>query len=155
MKVRKARISDVSEIATLNRLLMKYHENFDRYYKVNKNQRKLYSKYIRKLIRFKNSLVLVAEVDKKIVGFMYGEIKNRPPIMEGKKYGHLGDAFILREYRNGGLGGKLTKELIKWFKSKGVKFVELEVDMRNETGLNFWKRLGFKPFMVKARKKLK
>jgi len=152
MRVRKARIKDANEITNLNYLLMKYHEKFDSYYKVDKDHRVIYNKYVKKLIRSKNALVLVTEVNGKIVGTMYGEIRERPPIMEVKKFGHLGDAFILKEYRKRGVGKKLTKELMKWFKSKRVKFVELEVDVRNEIGLKSWERLGFKSFMTKMKK---
>ena len=152
MIVRKAKIKDVDEITNLNYLLMKYHEKIDKYYEINKDHRKIHNKYVKKLIRSKNALVLVAEVNGKIVGTMYGAIKKRPPVMEVKKFGHLGDAFILKKYRKQGIGKKLTKELMKWFKSKRVKFVELEADIRNETAMKSWESLGFKSFMVKMKK---
>jgi len=152
MIVRKAKIKDADEITKLNYLLMKYHEKIDKYYNINKDHRKICNKYVKKLIRSKNALVLVAEVNEKIVGTMYGAIKKRPPIMKVRKFGHLGDAFILKKYRKQGVGKKLTEELMKWFKSKKIEFVELEVDVRNKIGLKSWKRLGFKPFMTKMKK---
>jgi len=155
MIVRKAKIKDADNITNLNYLLMKYHEKLDKYYNINKDHSKICSKYVKKLIRSKNALVLVAEVNGKIVGTMYGSIKKRPPVMKVKKFGHLGDAFILKKYRKRGIGGKLTKELMKWFKSKRVEFVELEVDVRNKIGLKSWKRLGFKSFMIKMKKPVK
>lgn len=153
IKVRKAKIKDADEISNLNYLLMKYHEKFDNYYKINKNHRKIYSKYIKKFIRSKNTLVLVAEVDKKIVGLMLGAIEKRPPIMKVVKFGHLKDTFVLPGYRRRGIGKILAKELMKWFESKEVEFVELESDIRNKIGVKAWKSLGFKPFMVKMKKK--
>lgn len=153
--IRKAKPNDIDEISNLHYSLMKYHEKFDNYYKVKKNCRKIYSRYIKKMIRSKNALVLVAEVNRKIVGLILGIIEKRPPIMKVGKFGHLRDAFILKEYRNRGIGKKLTKELMKWFKFKRIEFVELEVDFRNEIGLKTWKGLGFKSFMIKMKKSFK
>lgn len=113
MIVKKAKLKDVDEITNLNYLLMRYHVKFDKYHKVNKHYRKIYNKYVKRLIRSKNALFLVADVNGKLVGTIYGEIKKRPPIMEVLKYGHLGDVFVLKEYRNQGIGKTLTKEVMK------------------------------------------
>ena len=82
---------------------------------------------------------------------------DRPPVKRIGEFGHLKDAFILPGYRRRGIAKKLANELIKWFKSKKVEkieFVEIEADIRNEIGVKTWKSLGFKPFMIKMKRKL-
>jgi len=155
MIVRKAKIKDVKEISSLHYFLMKYHRKIDKYYSFKKNCKAIYSKYIRKLIRSKNALVVVAVVNKKIVGYMLGKIEKRPPVLKVGKFGHLNDAFVLKKYRNQGIGKRLTEEFMQWFKSKKIKIVELEVDVRNKIGLKAWGSLGFKPFMKKMKQILK
>lgn len=43
------------------------------------------------------------------------------------------------------------KELIKWFKKKKIKFVELSVNSRNKIGIAAWKRYGFFEFEKRMR----
>jgi len=154
MKIRKAKLSDVNEISYLNSLLMKYHIKFDRYWNVKKDARKTYSKYVRKMIRSPKATVFVADDGGKIVGFTSGKIEKRPPIFKIEKCGKVDSTFVLKQYRRRGIGKKLIDELIKWFKSKGIEYVELEVDTRNKIALKAWKKFKFKRFLIKKKKKI-
>jgi len=63
----------------------------------------------------------------------------------------VGPAYIKKEFRCQGTGKLLMKELIKWFKKKKIKFVELSVNSRNKIGIAAWKRYGFFEFEKRMR----
>jgi len=154
MKIREAKLKDVEEISYLNSLLMKYHLRFDKYWAVKKNARKQFANYMKKMIRSPNAFVIVAEDNRKIVGYTFGKIIKHPPVLKIERAGHLNDMFVLESYRRKGTGSKMTHELFKWFKSKGLDYAELDVDFRNKVGMRAWKSLGFKENTVEMKRKI-
>jgi GNAT superfamily N-acetyltransferase len=99
----------------------------------------------------RNTKIIIAEKNKKIIGYFMGAIEKAPSYVISKEIGVIFDAFIEKEYRNKGVGKKIFKELLKWFKKKKVKHIELTVDARNKIGLSAWKRFGFFDFRLKMR----
>lgn len=154
MKIRKAKFKDVERITYLNYLLMKQHQKLDDWWKMKKNAMPLFAKCVRICIKSPNSAVFVAEDRGKVVGYILGKISKRPPTLKIEKVGHLDDAFVLGEYRRKGVGSDLAYELFKWFKSKGLNYTELEVAVKNKAGLKAWRKLDFKDYEIKMKRKL-
>jgi len=154
LKIRKAKLKDVDRIYYLQSLLMKYHIKFDDFWRGNKDRRKNFCKHVRSTIRSSNGLVLVAEYNGKIVGYSLAKIKKRPPIFKIQKIGHIHDAFVMKQYRKRGIGRRLVNESLKWFKSKGMNYVEADVDVRNKLGLNAWKKFKLKPYLLRLKRKI-
>ncbi len=50
---------------------------------------------------------------------------------------------ILHNYHRMGLGGRLMDTLISHLKQKGIRGVVLEVNAKNEKGINFYNKYGF------------
>lgn len=153
--IRKAKLTDVDEITELNIELMQYHKKYDSYYIIVKNARALVKKHTKLKIKSRNALVLVAEVDGKIIGYLKAEIKKHNPIYTNNVIGNLGDEFVITKYRRYGIGKELTKEFLKWLKLKKVKEVIVTVDSRNKISINAWKKFGFKDFQLKLKQKVK
>jgi len=145
IKIRNAKISEVKQIASLQRKLNLYHKKIDpEYYALNKNAKKIFIKFAKKNIRSKNGMLLVAVDRNIIVGYVLGVIKKYPPVRKIKRFGYIFDLFVEKSYRKKGIATKFTVELIKWFKKKKLKYIELGVDSRNKLGFEAWKKLGFK-----------
>jgi ribosomal protein S18 acetylase RimI-like enzyme len=144
MKIREAKIDDVHKIFNLIDKLMDYHLKLDDYYKLLSSSEDIYKEYFENLIKSDNSLVLVVEDNGVIVGFLAGKIENRPPVFEVKRRGWIDSIFVLEDYRVQGIGKELTRKMLEWFKRRGISYVELSVDSRNEIGQEVWKTLGFK-----------
>jgi len=66
----------------------------------------------------KNSIIYVAEIDKKLVGFIRCIIKSNEPFFKIKKISKLTDFFVLPTHRRKGIGNKLLSKITLWCKKK-------------------------------------
>lgn len=57
-------------------------------------------------------------------------------------YGFIGDVFTEKAYRGRGISTVLTKDALKWLKTKGALMVRL---LASEAGRPIYVRLGFQP----------
>ncbi|MBM4402471.1 MAG: GNAT family N-acetyltransferase, partial [Candidatus Cloacimonetes bacterium] len=86
------------------------------------------------------TILLVAEEDNQIVGFVWGNL-----IVYGFfRYGTIEELFVKRELRNRGIGGSLIEAIIKRFERLKVKVVFVTTEKENEEAINLYKKLGFK-----------
>jgi ribosomal protein S18 acetylase RimI-like enzyme len=87
-------------------------------------------------------LNLGAEIDGKLVGFIFGEIK----IWEfgrGETTGWIKVLGVDREYQGMGVGHKLGETLLSHFQKKNVKKVRTLVDWYEGDLISYFKSLGF------------
>ncbi|MBU1179302.1 GNAT family N-acetyltransferase [Patescibacteria group bacterium] len=150
---KKAANKDLDGIMELVKNTTNYHYKIDKYYKPFSKYKGL-DKYTKNQIKNKNIKMLIAEDGGKIIGRIIGVITKAPSYVTPKKIGEIDDVFIKKNYRRKGIGKKLFKELLKWFKIKKIKHIELSVDARNKIGVNAWKKFGFYDYRVKMRKDL-
>lgn len=148
MKIREASRKDVKQINSLNQQLNEYHLKFDDYYKLRPNLEDITTKYFENIITSEDSILLVAEDNKSVVGYIVGKVGVRPPVYEVDKRGLLSEMYVLEKYRGRGVGRELTERMISWFKERSIKYVELSVDRRNDLGYNVWKSLGFETWQL-------
>lgn len=85
--------------------------------------------------RLNNSLLLVAEVSRKIVGFA-----NYSPV-NGNGKAELGAIYIYPEYQGKGIGTALLREGIE--RLNGVKEIYINVEQKNKLGKTFYEAKGF------------
>jgi len=87
-----------------------------------------------------NSLILVAEENGKLVGFLSAErgfankIKHSAYIVIG----------LLKNYRGRKIGTNLFEELNKWALENGITRLELTVMTSNDIAISLYKKMGFK-----------
>ncbi len=144
--IRKARKSDSKEVIKLHRALGKHEHKLDKL---------VIPTYLCepvKTVTGRNVAVFVAEDDGEIVGFAAGSVKRESSFRE--KIGHYNDCYVRKDYPRNGISKKLTKEMLKWFKSKGVKYVELFVSSKNKVGIKTWSSFGFKEIGKFMRKRI-
>jgi len=87
-------------------------------------------------------LNLGAEIDAKMVGFIFGEIK----IWEfgrGEKTGWIKVLGVDHEYQGMGVGHKLGETLLSHFQKKNVKKVRTLVEWYEGDLISYFKSLGF------------
>jgi len=151
--IRKANINDLKEILKLIRKSINYHRKLDKSYRPFSKHFNL-EKHVKKSLKNKNKLYFVAqdENNEKIIGYFIALIEKAPYSFTMQKYvGVIADAYIDPKYRKKGLGKKIFKEIIKWFKSRKIKYIELDVDARNKIGIKTWKKYGFYEFRMKMK----
>ncbi len=93
-------------------------------------------KYFEIIIEY--GFVLVAEIDKKIVGFLLSEIYDLT------KLSVLTYLVVEPEYRNYKIGTKLMDSYLKELKKRKIKLVSLFAPKSNKKSLNFYEKAGFK-----------
>ncbi len=91
-------------------------------------------------VAVKNSALLVAEVDGKIVGVLGCEGGQRNAVRHVVKLG----ISVRNEWRNQGVGQALIERAIVWARETGiVKRIELQVTLRNPGAIHLYEKLGF------------
>ncbi|WP_243370174.1 GNAT family N-acetyltransferase [Microvirga solisilvae] len=86
--------------------------------------------------------ILVAEVEGNILGILLYSIvfsawRGRPGI-------YVSDIFVADAARGLGLGTQLMRAAIAGELPRGAAYLKLEVDRKNETGLGFYEKRGFR-----------
>lgn len=153
ISIRKATVNDLEEILKLNKALFDYEEKFNSEYNLEWTYSEKGQAYFKKRIARDSSIVLVAEVKTKIVGYLLifvdsHSIRKINPIAE------IENMFISEEYRAHGVGTELMREAIKQVREKGAKNLEVEVEAQNSGAINFYKSNGFEDFEVTLQLKL-
>ena len=85
------------------------------YYSTSKDARKRFVEFAREKIGDRDSRLLVATADGKIVGYILGWVKERPPVFKLRKVGCIFDLLVIEEFRRKGIGKKLVREMLAWF----------------------------------------
>lgn len=87
-----------------------------------------------------NSLLLIAKLNYKIIGFLFFIHNSK------KKIAHTGEfgVNVHPEYQGKGVGHKLVETLLKWARqNEQIEKVVLQVFATNENAIKLYKKLGF------------
>ena len=140
MKIRNAEIKDLKAVQELNNQLFELElANFD------KNLIKGWSfsnegkAYFENAI--KNSLVIVAEIDDIIVGYLLAEEIQIP--YYSFKIAELCNMCVDENYRKQGIGRALYENFEIYYKSKNIDKFMVTASFKNESAKNFYKKMGF------------
>jgi len=83
----------------------------------------------------KDDVLLVAKIGKKLIGMCMNQVNRDSAFNIG--------FFVEKGYRSQGVGKKLIDESIKRLRQKGVGFLMLLVDTKNNKARKFYNREGF------------
>ena len=87
------------------------------------------------------TLLLVAEENSKIVGFLFGFLSPSPVLKQPTAL--LDALFVCEGHRSKGIGKALALRFREWVKEQGVYAIELKVMSQNTTALRLYESLGF------------
>ena len=104
-----------------------------------------------------NNIYLVAQLENKIVGICFSQIKeianNR--IMKDRKILNIGDICVDEKYQRNGIGKKLYNQIVQIAKEKNIHNVELTVWKFNKNAIKFYENLGMNVKNLKFEQKIK
>ena len=152
VEIRKARSSDLKAILALNQQMVDLHHALDPYYDASRNSAKRLGHRLKEFLQEPETLIVIAENQKGIVGFLIGNIDNPALLMKPKQIGKILEIFVSDDFRKTGVGEKLVKYFMEWLPKSQICNIELSVDSRNLGGIAFWKKLGFQEFNKRMRK---
>ena len=151
--IREAEEKDFDGMMELNKESIDYHLNIDSYYKSSSEYEGL-DDYMKEQLKDENVKILVAEGGGEIIGRIVGVIIKPSPYARPERIGNIDEAYIKEKYRRMGIGKELFDRLLKWFKERGIKRLELSVDARNEIGVNAWRKFGFSDYRLNMKRDL-
>lgn len=156
MKIRKAGLKDVPDIVRLWKGLMSHHKGFpsEKFRTLKKNAPKIFGDYIKRCIRSRNAILLVAEERGKLVGYSLNKVEKNIPIYLPERLGYYSDLFVDSGYRGGGISSRLIEEASKWFRSKGIDHVKIGANIENKKTVNIYKHWGMVPGHLELHKKI-
>ncbi len=149
INIRKAKLKDLNTLVKLNTELLRHHLKFEKELDAlapPKKRKPAMEKKVRQRIYSKNSLAIVAEESNQIVGYLTASIKQKPEYFKINKYGHIHQLFVRPGFRNKGLGKALFKEAEKFFKKKGLKWLEVDASVKNLPTKKTYNALGMRGF---------
>ncbi len=130
LKIRQFKLSDLLEIMEIEKVSFLKSQAYPKSY------------FLRYFKKYSKGFT-VAESNGEILGYMIGGIKN--------KRGEFISLAIKPEFRQKGIGVKLTNFLINLFKKEDIKDIVLNVRTKNKIAIAFYDKLGFE--IVKKVKK--
>jgi ribosomal protein S18 acetylase RimI-like enzyme len=152
--IRNACEQDLDMIIELWKELMDFHKIRDQHFSRSSDGHKKFMEFISGHIASETSKVLVADYNDSIVGYCLASISNNPPVFVIKEYGSIFDLAVTESHRRTGIGEKLCQEIQKWFKERKIQRIELRVAVTNEVSTSFWRKMGYRPYVVTLYKEI-
>jgi len=153
--IRAGRLADGDMVARIWMQMMRYHARISpNDYRLIKEAPAAWLKLFRRSVRSPSMKALVAVRDGRVIGYLLGSIRKRPPCYRTKTQGFISDLAVAEGKRNSGAGTALVNAFLPWAMKKGVKYISLSVDPNNSTGMRFWKKMGFQTVMLEQRRTL-
>lgn len=139
MKIRKATKKDFGQYSRLKK------EDIAEYSKIIKQKIKVaqdtqIKKEFDGILKSKDHLILVAETNKELIGYLTGSITKNI----WQHSGYIDDVFVIKDFKRKGIATKLMKTFMKIIKTKKIKKCRLGVNTKNKKAIKLYKKLGFK-----------
>ncbi|MGA9522784.1 MAG: GNAT family N-acetyltransferase [Myxococcaceae bacterium] len=153
--VRPARPSDADDLGRMGAALARLHHAWDEQrFMLAESLEDGYRSWLSREAENKKAVVLVAELEARVVGYAYGRAEGRDWNMLVDPHGGFHDLWVDAEARCHGVGEKLVLETIERFKALGVPRIVLHTAAKNEAAQRFFAKQGWRPTMVEMTREL-
>lgn len=144
IKVVRAEERHVGAIGKLRLESMRFHQDIDPIYTPRDGAVSGFEEaQVRRLMNSEDGLVLAALDEERVVGYSLSEIRGPREGYEPERFGAIDHVVVTAHSRRRGIGEELLSEILKWFKSRNVGRVEIEVLAKNQVAYSFWEKHGF------------
>lgn len=153
ISINKVKINDIPKLVAIYREFMKHFEEIDPIFKQDSSYWKDRSeKDFKGDLDNKNRIYMLLKKNDIIIGFIDARINERPDNYVIKETGHIESIYIKPNYRKKGYGHLLINKAMDWFKEKKVKKFTLGVYPSDFQAKKFWKKMGFKEYLIMYKK---
>lgn len=148
--IRPATDADLPSLGRLGALLLETHYSFDqqRFMAPGSNPAEGYAWFLGSQLKDDDVVVLVAERDGAIAGYVYAGLEPRSWKELREPAGFIHDVVVDDANRRLGIAESLLAAAIQWLRSKGAPRVLLWTAQQNEGAQRLFTRLGFRRTMV-------
>ncbi len=149
MQIRPAAISDIDGILPMVARICAFHEQQAPHkYPFLSHPEQRYHWWLTRIVETGNGVLLVAEVEGKLVGFTVATIEDEIPIYRVKRFGFVHDLWVELDYRRRGIGRALIGELVGRLRAMEVEQIRLDVLVNNESARKLCAACGFAPSTI-------
>ncbi len=99
----------------------------------------------------KDTEVLVAEDNGRLVGSVYGQIRARKPFFQTTHLGYIGFMYVRKAYRGKGVSQALIDAITTWFDQQGIGEIILHVYAKNPRAIRAYEKAGFENHLIEMR----
>lgn len=149
MVIRDMTAGDLDAVSLLAEQLVLLHHSWDttRFF-TTPDVAKGYRRYFQSQLTEEGVLLLTAEVDGVIGGYLFGTLESRDWAKLLDAHGAIHDVYVASSHRRLGVAQALMNEAKTRFQKLGAKQVVLYSASANVEGQSLFKRLGYRPTMV-------
>lgn len=149
MQIRPATPVDVPAILPLVGKVASFHENLDSAkFGYLENVQERYRSWLHDRATDPRSVLLVAEHENAIVGFIVATVEREIPVYRLAEFGFIHDLWVDQTYRNEGLGRRLVTTVVETFRGMGVKQVRGDTAAANTAAAALLAACGFRPSTI-------
>ena len=146
--VRKPRPDDLDVLGELILRFYMFNEEFDPAWSLREDAKTRSRIAAKEYLKPDPSLiVLVAEVEGSVVGYIRGFLREMPLLREGY-IAVITEFYVHPSHRGRRVGATLIERFLEEAKMKGAARIAAEVPSQNVVAKRFYEKLGFREFMV-------
>ena len=147
--IRDMKAGDLDAVSLLAEQLVLLHHSWDttRFF-TTPDIAKGYHRYFASQLHEKSTVLLTAEVEGVVAGYLFGTLESRDWAKLLDAHGAVHDIFVASTHRRQGVAQALMAEAKARFAKLGAKQVVLYSAASNLEGQTLFKRLGYRPTMV-------
>jgi len=141
-KIGHAITEDLETIKELNLDFLKEHNNrFEKRFRINKENEKRITRYLKECISAKN--MLVARSDRGIIGCLT-VTDEKHPLELCHKLAYIASIYVKPQFRNKGVGKVLLSKAIGQASDRRYEQVSLRVATKNDSAVTLYENVGFR-----------
>jgi ribosomal protein S18 acetylase RimI-like enzyme len=154
--IRRAAAGDLAAVGRLGAALLRAHYDFDpqRFIQGGPDAEDGYAWFLGTQLDRSDSLVLVAEEDGDVVGYLYAGIEPRNWKELREEAGFVHDILVHEDSRGAGIAQLLMDGALAWFRERGMPRALLWTAARNSPAQRLFERLGFRSTMIEMTREL-
>jgi GNAT superfamily N-acetyltransferase len=146
--LRYATHGDAEDVVRLWRALQFEQGALDEHFKLAPDAEARWRNDYREWVEAEVRCIVVAEIQERLVGFASAGLWRPAFVYEQELECYVDEIFVSRDVRRRGIGSDLVSAIGAWANRHGAERLRLGVLAENQSGIEFWTRLGARPFTV-------
>ncbi len=146
--IREAVDGDLEALVLCHKRFMEHHITVDERFTLRSKAAEKWGEQIASELSNPSTLVLVAEVNSKIVGCAYILIKSGALDFGPEKIGYLCGVFVETDYRRLGIARRFLSTALNWLRMRDIFTIEASWSVHSEEAKSTWPVLGFLPISI-------
>lgn len=146
--VRKATLTDVENICSLNKQLFVHDQRFDSTLDLTWPDSPEGQAYFRTRASAERGVAFVAHMQSQTVGYLIGSEIPSESYRRSLRLFELENMFVVEEHRHNGIGNALFASFVQWCKSQGAERIKVLAYGANASAIRFYRSAGFADYAL-------